>query len=217
LPKRLLFALATALASTCLSIPAMADSFTYTLNIDHCTGGCGSSPFGTITVSDVAGGVQMTIALNSGNDFVLTGQAASTLGFNLAGNPNNVTLVSSALPGWSLDSPSAGSLQFDGFGNFEYSLNCCFGNNGGANAQPSPETLVLSGTGLTAASFQELSTGGSPSVFFALDVLSAQTGNTGPVGTNTPPTGTVPEPGSIVLLSSITAAIVGITRRKRTA
>jgi hypothetical protein len=195
----------------------MADSFVYTLNIDHCTGGCGASPFGTITVKDVAAN-QVSMVLNmQPNMFVQTGQPGSTIAFNLNPNVNNLTLTSSTLPGWSLDSPSAGSLHFDGFGDFEYSLNCCFGQNGGANAQVGLNTVVLTGTGLTAASFQQLSSGGSPSVYFAVDILSASTGNTGPVGTSTPPSSAVPEPGSIVLLGTIATAIVTITRRKRTA
>lgn len=182
------------------SMPAKADL--YTLNIDHCTGGCGTSPFGTVNIlPNGSNSVEMIITLLNGNSFVQSGQPGSTVAFNLAGNPS-ITLASSTLPGWSLDSSTAGSLQFDGFGNFEYSLNCCFGNNGGANAQPGSVTIVLNGTGLTPASFQELSSGGSPSVFFAVDLLSGQNGNTGPVGTNTPSTASVPEPGSLLLLFS---------------
>jgi hypothetical protein len=192
--------------------PAKADLL-YTLTIDKCTGGCGSSPFGTIDISqNGANSVLMTIVLNNGNEFVHTGQPGSTIAFNLAGNPT-ISLASSTLLGWSLDSATAGSLHFAAFGDFEYSLNCCFGQNGGANAQTSPETLVLNGAGLTPASFQELSSGGSPSVFFAVDILSAQTGNTGPVGTNTPPT-VVPEPGSALLLTTALSGI-GLALRLR--
>ena len=61
----------------------MADQFVYTLTIDHCTGGCGASPFGTITVTDVGANVSLAISLNNAAKFVLTGQAGSTIGFNL--------------------------------------------------------------------------------------------------------------------------------------
>jgi hypothetical protein len=193
--------------------PAKAD-VVYTLNIDHCTGGCGTSPFGTIDLSqNGANSVQMVVTLDNSNQFVQTGQPGSTIAFNLDGNPS-ITLGSSSLPGWSLDSSNAGSLQFDGFGNFEYSLNCCFSQNGGANAQTGPLTLILNGAGLTPDSFQELSTGGAPSVFFAVDILSGQTGNTGPVGTNTPPVG-VPEPTSLLWLSMNAILGVGFYLKKR--
>src|SRR5262245_13322133 len=127
--------LGVALLLACLSTPAMADQFVYTLTIDHCTGGGGASPFGTITVTDTAAN-QVSLAINLlPHMFVLTGQAGSTVGFNLNPNVNNLSLVSSILPGWSLDAPSAGSLHFNGFGDFEYSLNCCFSQTGGSNAQ----------------------------------------------------------------------------------
>ena len=33
-------------------LPALADE--YSLTIDHCTGGCGAQPFGTVDVTQVA-------------------------------------------------------------------------------------------------------------------------------------------------------------------
>jgi len=214
LKNRIFAALGAALLLTCLSMPAMADQFVYTLTIDHCTGGCGASPFGTITVTDtIANQVSLAISLTNGGKFVLTGQAGSTLAFNLNPNVSPLTLFSSVLPGWTLDSPAPGSLQFDGFGDFEYSLNCCNNQNGGGASQVGSNTVLLNGAGLKASSFQQLSSGGSPSVYFALDILSATTGNTGPVGAGNPPSA-VPEPTSVVLLGSIAALIVGATRRK---
>jgi hypothetical protein len=160
----------------------------------------------------------MDISLTNSNKFVLTGQPGSTVGFNLIGDPS-ITLVSSTLAGWTLDSSTAGSLNFDGFGSFQYSLNCCNGVNGGGAAQTGPVSLVLTGTGLTEASFNELSTGGSPSVFFAVDILSAQTGNTGPVGTggggSTGGGGTtVPEPASMALFGLVALGSAFRNRRR---
>jgi hypothetical protein len=72
---------------------------------------------------------------------------------------------------------------------------------------------------LTEASFNELSTGGSPSVFFAVDILSAQTGNTGPVGTggggSTGGGGTtVPEPASMALFGLVALGSAFRNRRR---
>jgi hypothetical protein len=219
LKHRLFMTLGLALLmSASLSTPAMADVFTYSLTIDHCDGGCGTAPFGTITVTDFAPNeVSLDIELGP-NFFVQGGQPGSTVGFNLNNTPEigDLAIVSSSLPDWSLDSPSAGSLHFDGFGDFEYSLNCCDGIIGGGHKQPGSETVMISGTGLRAASFHELSTGpGSVPVYFAVDIYSNATGNTGPVGAvNEPLNPVVPEPTSIVLLGTVAALIIGLKRRR---
>ena len=213
--NRILVTLGAALLLTCLSIPARADQFVYTLTSDQCSGGCGVAPFGTVTVTDTAAN-QVSLIVNVLPNFLVhTGQAGSTIGFNLNPNVSNLSLVSSSLPNWSLDAPSAGSLHFAAFGDFEYSLNCCNSQNGAANDQVGLNTVLLSGTGLTAASFHQLSNGGGFDAYFAVDILSATTGKTGPVGAvNGPTQGTVPEPGSIVLLGSVAALLVSATRRR---
>ena len=204
----------TAFAFALAVTPAKADL--YTLTLDHCTGGCGSSPFGTINITqNGANTVHFDIELANGNEFIQGGLPGSTVGFNLTSNVT-VSLTNATLPGWSLDNGGApGSLNFDGFGAFEYSLNCCFSQTGGSHAQPGSIQFDLTGAGLTPAQFQELSTipPGDTRAFFAVDVLSGQTGNTGPVGTNTPPSA-VPEPSSIVLFGSVLAGVLHFVRKR---
>src|SRR5262245_32273884 len=126
-------------------LPALADS--YVLDIDHCTGGCGTGPFGTIDVTQGGNGntVHFLITLNS-SYFVHSGQDGSTFAFNIIGNPT-ISLANVSLPGWSLDSSTAGILHGNGFGDFEYSLNCCFNSNGAGNAQAGPVSFDIVSTG----------------------------------------------------------------------
>ena len=219
-PNPYLFVTLLSLSLCSFLAPSTAFADSYTFVTDHCTGGCGSSPFGTITLTqNGTDDVRVVISLNDGNQFIHSGMEGSTLAFNLVGNPT-ISLSGVSLPGWSLDNSGVtSSLHFDGFGDFEYSVNCCNNQNGTSNAQSGPVQFDLTGAGLTPASFDELSTGGSPSVFFALDILSARTGNSGAVGTgvctdcaNT--LAAVPEPGSLVLLGTGLSAL-GLWGRKR--
>src|SRR5690348_11867787 len=92
-----------------LSIPAMADVYTFSLTIDHCTLGCGTGPFGTVTVTDKGLNTVLLSADVSPNFFVLGGQPGSTIAFNLNPDVSNLT-VDAPPSGWTLDSSSAGSL-----------------------------------------------------------------------------------------------------------
>jgi len=206
-----------------MAAPARANVI-YTLDIDH-FGGAGGSPYGTITLVQAgANQVDMTIALNNGNRFVLTGQQGSTVAFNSIEN-QAISIVSSSLPGWSVDPlPVPGAFGADGFGTFQYSLNCCNNTLGGGAAQAGPITLRLSGAGLTEASFAELSLGGSPSAFFAVDIIgsAANGGFTGFVGTSTPGqtttnNTTVPEPSALMLLGLGLGTVARQIRKRRAA
>jgi hypothetical protein len=204
--------LAVMAVCTFLSTRALADSYTFTLNIDKCTGGCGIAPYGTVTVSDLGLG-KVDLDVNVLPNHVLhTGQAGSSVAFNLQSNVNNLKLVSATLPNWSLDSQSAGHLHFDGFGYFEYSLNCCNSQNGASHDQYDSVDIVLSGTGLTANSFaQQLSSGGSTNVYFAVDILSQSTGRTGAVGASS--FSQVPDGGVTLML--LGGALVGLETLRR--
>jgi len=188
-------------------LPAMAD--VYSLTIDHCSGGCGTPPFGTINVTqDGSNTVLVDVNLSSAV-FVSTGLPGS-FAFDLLGNP--AISISNLTTGWSLLSPSAGNLHFDGFGKLDYALVCDICGNGGSNPFPGPISFDVTAAGLTPATFRDLSVGGSPSVYFVADILGS-TGNTGPGGA-TSGTTSVPEPASLGLMSLGLAGAMWIRRRK---
>lgn len=187
-----------------LAIPALADQYQFTL--DHCTGGCGTAPFGTVDVTQKAGNtVNIAVSLIPGDEFVSTGFPGS-FAFDLIGNPT--ITVSNLTGGWSLVSTSAGNLKFDGFGNLDYALTCgspaCSGNGGG-HGYAGPLSFDVTAAGLTPASFQELSRlpPGSEHAYFVADILGSL-GNTGPVGATLSQTQTsaTPEPSSMLLLGT---------------
>src|SRR5205809_295341 len=182
--RRSLILVLAVLASvfTLTAFPPAAFAVSYNLSIDSCGGaGCGGGPFGSVTVTqsgpNPTGQVSVTVALNTGVKFISSTGSPEAFGFNLVGNPTiSVTNISS---GFSLASTTAGSVHFDGLGLFEYAINCATATCQGGG--PSSLSFDVLATGLTEASFAELSTGGSPPVFLVADILGTNS-KTGDVG-----------------------------------
>ena len=112
--KRLLFlCLVCVLASATF---AHADLI-YTLNLDGCTGTCGSAPFGTVQlVQTTSGLVTVTETLSAGENFAGTG-AGDALEFNVAGPIMINVLTSGFAIGPAPDTAST-------FGSFLASVTC---------------------------------------------------------------------------------------------
>lgn len=135
------------------ALPAMADQ--YSLTQDHCSGGCGTAPFGTIDVTqDGTNTVKLVVTLSGSDKFVSTGFPGS-FGFDIVGNPS--IGISNLTSGWSLLSTTAGDLHFDGFGLLDYALLCNVCGNGGSNPFAGPISFDITALGLTPGSFKELS------------------------------------------------------------
>lgn len=184
---------------------AKATIVSYDLTVDNCTGGCNpglpGTSMGTVTLNDFgsSGTVLVTVDLVSPLWFVNTG-LDGTIDFNLASILSGVSTTSFKADGvsttdFALQSGTAGTNHFDGFGDFMYAIDLTTGN-GAANARDdSPLTFNVVATGITVGSF----TANANNAIFGVDVYNTVNGNTGPIGT----TGSTPTP------EPITSSLVG--------
>ena len=210
--KRILF-----LSSVCLlaSAPfAKADAIgttgVFQLTLDACTGTCGTSPFGTVTLVQTATGVvtvtETLKATTPAEGFIATG-AGKSLDWNLTGNP--VITIGFLTPGFA----STGATSASTFGNFEYSVDCGGISCGPGASVTNPGPLSFTVTDAAGVNVSDF-IGNAGNFFFASDIIGAN-GNTGNVGagpgTVTPP---VPEPSSLLLFGIGVAAAAGLARRK---
>lgn len=196
---------------------------TFDLTTDLCSGGCGTGPFGTVTVSSVnADEVSVTLTLAKGEIFARTGAGDSLL-FDLSGNPDiTIGNVAPTSPAFTVvRSTSGGSIKAGGTGTWEYAVDCT-GCGKGTSRPTSGGPLsfdITDVSGISPASFVV----NDKSYYFAADIMGT-TGNTGDVAapaltsttTTTPtgtPTATVPEPATFAVLGAGLLAL-GLLRRR---
>ena len=202
-----LLSTAILLAGMALATNASAATFTS----DHCsgTGGCGGNgtAFATITGTQVnANTVDILITPLNGN--LIIGSGLTTFTFNLTTNVDvtysNLTLANqnpgfSVVNGFNIGMATGNLSQHAGVGA------TAIHNNGFGD---------FTGTGLTLDDFAEKSINGDVAAFFALDILSKATGNTGLVDccTGQPTPFDVPIPAPLALFA---AGLVGISMLRR--
>src|SRR5262245_18711469 len=96
----------------------------FDLTSDHCTGGCGTPPFGTVTLDQSGANVDITVHLFSPNLFVRSG-AADFMAFKF--NAIDVVVgditVDQTVAGETL-APQTGALNGDGTGLFAFGIQC---------------------------------------------------------------------------------------------
>jgi len=189
-------------------LPAARATATFTLNVDSCSGTCGTPPFATVTLDQTTATlVTVTETLAANERFAGTG-AGSSLEFDVSSAVGAIT-VGSITSGFSNNGPDSASA----FGSFPDSVTCndpasCHGGQAGNTAGPLSFT-VTSTTGVTIADFIANTSG----YYFASDIVG-NNGKTGNVGDSDPGViGVIPEPASLSLVGACLIGL-GILRRR---
>ena len=178
----------------------------YTLNLDGCSGGCGTSPFGQVLLAqNGSNDVLVTLTLFNGDEFVKTG-AGNALAFNLTGNP--AITISALTSGFSVGPASA---HASAFGTFEYTVTCTGCGPGASSPLLGPLSFDVQLAGGGSLSISDF-VGNGGGHFFAADILGTN-GATGNVAADGPgKSSSAPEPSATLLGLTGLAALSGIRR-----
>jgi len=183
---------------------ANADTFLFTS--DHCTGGCGTAPFGTVTVNQNGANVDIVVTLAAGYSFVKTGSADfQAFKFNAVGVVLGDITVDAHVP---VLVAATGAFNGNGTGTFAFGINCPSCGNGASDDFTAPISFHVAN-----ATVADLTQPNALGNIFVADVL-APNGNTGPIDVSTPPI-TTPEPATLTLLG-LGLFGAGIVLRKKT-
>lgn len=204
--------LGTAAAFALLGVaPASAATMIYNLSVDGSSTGLGTGPFGTVTVTENNGALDISEQLVNGF-FVHNGNANhNALAFNL-----NVTgaTISALSSGFQVVASSP--VSEPPFGNFGYTIDCTSCGTGANSTVQSLSFTISAGTALSIASLVPNTYQGTP-IYFTSDLVSTQAGfvgNTGNVGA-TASTSAVPEPASWAMFVGGFGALGAALRRRR--
>jgi len=190
------------------STPAQAVTFNFTS--DHCTGGCGTPPFGTVMVTQAGGNVDVVVHLNDPNFFIKTGAGDSqAFLFNGIGVALADIVVDPHVPTLAA---AAGAFGNGGVGTFGFGINCPSCGNGAGDRFNTDITFTVNN-----ATVADLTTPNAAGNIFVADIISCSvstcgggtgTGNTGLIDVSASP---VAEPTSLAFLGSglVLAAMLG--------
>src|SRR5262245_4631582 len=179
------FVLFTVLALSLVAAPqAMAATASFTLNVDFCTNPClGGVPAanngGTVTLTDIAGGVDVLVTLASGLAFHDQGLTSFAFNSTITLAATDITVLTATGAPWTVEIPAVNS---DGAGKFGYGISCTAAAGACAGAPTSLHFTILH-TGLTIANLETLAgPSGSTKVDFAANVSASGGACTGVIG-----------------------------------
>jgi hypothetical protein len=175
-------------------LPAVEAATVFTFNMDACSGTCGATPFGTVSLAQTGAGgagtfVTVTEVLAANERFAGTG-AGDALEFNVTGPITIGNITAGFGLGPAPDTASA-------FGTFLESVSCTACQGGNANNVTGPLSFTVSrASGVSIADFTVNARG----YYFASDIVG-NNGNTGNVGTAGPGANiqSTPEPATLAL------------------
>jgi hypothetical protein len=183
-----------------------ARAISYNLTSDHCTGGCGTPPFGTVTLTQVGTTVDVTVSLLDSNAWAITGSADFQLfKFNGTGVSLADISVDQTFAGETL-AADTGLFNGDGTGNFLFGIECTTCGNGNTGISSDITFHVADAT------IADLTHSNNKGNIFVADLFSGTTGNTGPVDVTG--TGTAPDGGATAALLGLGLAGLGGLRAK---
>ena len=207
--------IAIAAAALMLTQPvaASAASIIYNLTVSDPASGLGSGPYGTVTVTEVAGGGLSILETLAAGVRIHDGNANhNALAFSIVGDPE--LTISGLTAGFAAISTSSGTnVDAPPFGSFFTAIDCTTacsnGFNGGFSGPLSFTVTAANPLSLASLGFNSVS---GNNIYFASDIVISN-GNTGNVGA-TRPTAPVPEPATWAMML-VGFGMVGFGLRRR--
>jgi PEP-CTERM motif-containing protein len=199
-----------AIALMAVGAAGTANATVFNLTSDHCTGTCGTGPFGNITLIQNGANVDVTVHLNSPNFFVTTGAGdGQVFLFNAVGVVLGDITIDAHVP---VLAAATGAFGNGGVGTFAFGINCPGCGNG---APDSFNTNIV--FHVANATIADLTAPNASGNIFVADIFSSNlnglngNGNTGLVDASIPG---VPEPITSGLVGTGLIGLFLLRRRK---